>query len=488
MENETLLQLLKEQQSINKQMAAFMGKSQGLHVKAPAGAGTYTELHGDGSLFGARSVERDVISAHIRPLGLANRLPIFPTVTERPYFASLTGYTATSGSEQATPCADAPAGFVKGCNLTASFGRVARDTQTIEINKVMLQKNRGDFTDLMLRGQVLGGIGSPLTPDGLTDDQILNVVTKSEMVIAGVNMERKLGQMLWNGTPTANNAGGGYKEFPGLDNQITTGHVDAETQVACPALDSDVKNFNFNAVDGTTLDIVEYLSMIEFYLRYNARQMGLEPVSWVIAMTPSLWFELSAVWPCSYLTHRCGNGAGANPIVINDNVNINMRDTMRTGSYIDINGNRYPVIVDDGIPEDTNVTNGNLAAGEYASDIYFIPVSITGNFPVLYYEHVDYRRAASDIALLRGNETFWTDDGRFFWALEQVKFCYKLTMLTEPRVILRTPQLAGRLQNVKYSPLQHLRSSDPASAYFFDGGVSLRGNDAWGQVWGSSTS
>jgi len=481
--NEELLQKMAaslETQN-NALMSLLKSQSKGMHTKAPASGPTYTELHGDGSLFGSQSIERDVISAHIRPQGLASQLPLLPTVMENPRFASITGYTDTTGSEPTNPCDDAPAGYVKGCNLTAQFGRLKRDTQTIEIDKVPLRRNRGDFTDLMLRGRVLGLSG--LTPNGMTESDILNVVTKSEMVIASVNAERSLVTQMWQGTPTNNTAGGGYKEFPGLDSQIATGQVDADTNTACPALDADIKDFAYDAVDGTGRDIVEYLSMLEYYLRFNARRMGLDPVQWAVVMTPGLWFELSSVWPCSYLSHRCQTDTGSNPIVINDNVNTSMRDAMRNGMYIDINGNRYPVVEDDGINEATNVTNGNLALGEYASSIYMVPLTITGGFPVVYREHVDYRQTAPDVRLLRGREDFWTDDGIYYWAIEQDNFCYKLTMKTEQRIVLRTPQLAGKIQNVKYSPLQHLRSFDPDSPYFADGGVSVRGDETTYAVW-----
>jgi hypothetical protein len=71
--------------------------------------------------------------------------------------------------------------------------------------------------------------------------------------------------------------------------------------------------------------------------------------------------------------------------------------------------------------------------------------------------------------------TFWTDNGVYSWAIENIKWCYKLSLKTEQRVVLRTPQLAGKIQNVKYQPLQHLREAFPDSQYFFDGGVSVRG-------------
>jgi hypothetical protein len=400
-------------------------------------------------------------------------LPKLPSVTENPYFAILTGITDDVGAEATNPCDPNPTGYMKACTITAQFGRIARDTNVIDIDKVMLQLNRGETNDIVLRGRLLGdtGFGDMTSTAGA-----LNTVTKAEMVIAGVNLERKLAQHHWQGNIANNTAGGGYKEYPGLDSQIATGHIDAATGVACPAVDSDVKNFAYDLVGGAGRDIVEYLSMLEFYLTNNARKMGLDPVRWVVAMRPELWFELSAVWPCSYLSHRCTTDGATNPIVINDNANVSMRDEMRNGRFIDINGNRYPVVVDDGIFEHTNINNANVPVGSYASSIYMIPLTITGGFPVTYIEHVDYRAAASDIALLNGKERFWTDNGRFMWVVEQNRFCYLLSVKTEQRIVLRAPHLAGKIDAVAYSPLQHLRSFNPESPYFADGGVSLRAN------------
>lgn len=458
-----------------------------LATKAPALANSSTLLHGPGGIWSVSGLERDIITAHIRPVGLGAQLNAFPSVYTDPRFGSLTGYTATVGSEPAYPCSDAPAGYVKSCMLTAQFGRVARQTQTIEIDQVILKLHRGDFTDLNLRGAVLGDQGE-FNMSGMSQADILNVVTKSEMVGVGVQIERWLTNMLWQGNPANNNAGGGYKEFPGLDRQIATGQMDADTQTLCPALDSDVKSFAYNDVCGTGLDIVEYVSMMEYYLRFNAERMGLMPTTWIIVMRPGLWHELTKCWPCRYNTSGC---------TIKDSANIDavpqidaadmtrLRDEMRRNMVLDINGHSYQVVVDDGIFEHNNVNNANLKAGEYASSLYFVPIKITGNFPVTYWEYVDYRQAQSDMSLLNGMETFWSDNGRFFWALEQIKWCYTLTAKVEPRVILRTPQLAGKIQYIKYSPLQHTREFDPSSSYFADGGVSLRAKPTSYAVWGN---
>jgi hypothetical protein len=371
------------------------------------------------------------------------------------------------GAEPAQACLDAPTAYMKGCNLTARFGMLRRDTNTIEMDKVMLKKNRGDFTDLVLRGRVLGL--TDLQPSGLNEGQILDIITAAEMVNVGVQTERYLNKKLWQGSFLVQN------EFPGLDVQIATGQKDADTGTLCPSLDSDVKDFAFDSISGNGRSIVEYLSMLEFYLNYNARTMGLDPVKWVIVMRPELWFELTAIWPCQYNTTKCSPAVSANSTVfIDGRENVSERDAMRNGLYIDINGNRYQVVLDTGVYEYTNINNANVPAGSYASNIYFVPLTIQGGFPVTYREYVDYRQAAPDVNMLRGLEQFfWTDNGVYAWYVEQIKFCYKLGLKTEQRVVLRTPQLAGRIDKVLYTPLQHLRDSDPASPYWANGGVSL---------------
>jgi hypothetical protein len=467
MENEEILKIIAENSARQTQMLEFLSKEKddGFHYKTPATTLTAPRLHGSSGIFTGPGLERDVITAHIRPMGIGNVLPLIPSTSEDPRFATLTGYTDVVGDEPDEACEDAPAGYVKGCNLTARFGMIRRDTNTIEMDKVMLKVNRGDFTDLVLRGRVLGLSG--LEPSGLNEGQILDVITMSEMVNTGVQTERKLMNEMWQGTL------GVSTEFPGLDSQIATGQQDADTGTLCASLDSDVKDYNLQSIGAS---IVNYLSQLEWYLNHNAQRMGLDPVRWVIVMRADLWFELTAVWPCAYNTTKCSPAVDTNSTVFLDGRENTMdRDNMRRGMYIDINGRRYDVIIDDGIFEHNSTNNAGLIPGEFASSIYMVPLTITGGFPVTYREFVDYRQAAPDVSLLRGLERFfWTDGGVYSWAFEDIKWCYKLSLKTEQRVILRTPQLAGRIDNVKYSPLQHLRDFDPDSPYFYDGGVSIR--------------
>ena len=451
--------------------------------KTPASSPTAVELHGLGSLFGSHSIEREVVTAHVRPFGLGSQLPKIPTVFEQPFYSAITGVTDVAGSEPTEPCDDAPRAWMKVCDLTAQFGRLARDTGTIEIDKVMLKKNRGDFTDLRLYGELLGMSG--FTVDGLTSDQILNIVTKAEMVIAAIALERELSHQLWQGSIWAN--AGAYKEFPGLMFQVATGQMDAHSGTVCPALDSDVKNFGLQDVEdmNSLRDIVGHLQALEAFLWHNAYTMGLTPVDFVLCLRPELWFILSAIWPCAYNTNKCsvmdtGLIDAVPQIDAADMTGI--RDAMRQGMFIDINGRRYPVVIDSGIYEGTNTTKAGVPAGCYSSSIFLLPLRAAG-LTTLYMEHIDYRAAQPDVALMRGKAPFWTDGGMYYWAMEDEKWCIKLSVKTEMRVILRTPHLAGRIDDILYCPTQHFRSPYPDDPYFVDGGVSMRPDETTYHVW-----
>lgn len=453
-------------------------KSGDLHTKHDAGgAMTAQQLHGLGGVFAQLGADPDVLSTYVRPQSISNILPIYPSVDEDPRYWTLTGFTAPSGSQPTNACDAAPTGYTKGCQLTAYFGLKRFDTQEIEMDKVMLRINRGDFKDLRFVGNPILG-GTNLAPGNVTRDNALNVITAMEMLRTAAYMEMALHNDIWTGTVAAGS-------FPGLAVQVATGQVDAATGTACASLDSDVKNFAYNDVCGTTLDIVEYLSSMMYYLESLAADTGMAPVRWVLAMRPQLWFELSACWPCKYMTDRCKTSqVGYNALTVNDSNNVDMRDRLRNSKRLPVNGIEYEVVTDTGIFEHNNANNGNLNPGEFASSIYAIPVTVAGNFPATYREYVDYRAAAPDEAFLRGRQSwFHTDMGMYSWTYLETRWCYLLSLKTEQRVVLRTPQLAGVLQNVMYSPLQHLREPDYSSSYHVDGGVSYRTAGTRYAVW-----
>lgn len=473
-----------------EQLAAVLqtvaGNGGNLHTKAPGNIHSAMLLQQPGGMFAVTGMDTDVISTHIAPRGLGAMIPSFGSDVDDPRFGFLTGFSDDIGSEAVYPCDDAPTGYMKAATLTASFGRLMRQTQTIEVDK-LLHRKRGVNNNLRLLNSMLtGNVGLNLST--MSDGDIMNLVVKAEMVSVGVRLERKLAKMFWSGAVANQTAHGGYKEFPGLDAQIATGQVDAESNTAVPAADSLIYNYGYSDVDGSAKDIVEYMSMMAYQLQDIAERTNMTPVTWAIVMRPELWFELSAIWACRYLTHRCAApGVSALSINVTGNEQVAMRDAMREGKYIIINGVRYPVVLDDGIFEHTNVNNASVPAGHWASSIYFVPLRVRGSFPVLYWEHIDYTELGRQLAPLgagQRNTPFWTDNGRYLWVYRENGYCFDLQVKLEPRIILRTPHLAGKIQAVRYSPMEHLRSPFPENPYWKNGGVSFRPEDTDGYaVW-----
>lgn len=462
--------------------------AQALQALAGGGAPTYKAVsstptttygHGNGGLLSAPGMSRDIINAMLLPhLGLQSLLPSYPSNQQNPLYGILTGVTATSGSEPTGPCDDPPvAGLMKLCTQSYVFGRQSRMTRVFELDRVGLTTNRGEFADFRLVGNpvqdnpnvpTMPGVGSP-------QEALNNEIAKSNFELA-VAWARDFGPRLYTGNPTNNTSGGGDKYYRGLDGLINTGYRDAETGQACAAADSIVASFNSANVGTNGTSIVNTLTSITRRLRFNAVEMGLAPVKWVIAMRWSAFYQLTEVWPCAYLTYRCQNMNSAGQPMTATVADYNtMRDQMRgnwderTGQYLLIDGVKWPVVIDDTIPETA------LSAGAFNSSIYFVPLTVVGGTQVTYMEYVDYTAPGGAMDMARayasGDSYMATDNGRFLWHKKPpTNFCVQALVKSEPRLILRTPQLAARLTNVAYTPIQHERDWATTGYYFANGG------------------
>jgi hypothetical protein len=459
------------------------------HTKAPGNAMAAQNLSGPGGLFSVVGAENTVMSTYVRPRGLGEFLRAVGNNNTDPRYPVFVGYDAESGTEPDYPCEDAPMpGPARAATLMGQYGRIMRQSRTIEIDDVF-RRSRVDVGSFRLMGSMFG-TDNPLSPGrNMSQNDVLNLVVASQMASMGVAFERKLTQLMWRGTPANNTTNGGYKEFPGLDSQIATGQLDAESGTAVPALDSYIANFGYALVDNTTTDIVNVIHNMERYLFDKAERQGLSPVEWVFVMRPDLWYELTAIWPCRYLTNRCADASGTEVMVINDRTNVDERDRMRRDQMLEVNGRRYRVVLDDGIYEKNNTIDAvNVPAGTFSSSIYFIPLRLQGNFPATYWEHMDYSSLGRELRPLGGGSakpTFWTDGGRFMWTIRHNGFCFDLQAKVEPRVILAAPQLAGKIQNVRYASSPHLVSPYPGTDGYLNGGVTSRtvttGEAVWNQ-------
>ncbi len=436
-------------------------------------------LHGPGGIFGVRGLERSVISTHTGITGsLAEMIPVRGSNVMNPLFAYITGFVRSDQQEKNNVCDDPyDAGPFKTCIQTTVFGRKEFATRQLEINKVGQQNTRGEFFDLQLENsplvQQMAGIFQGLTGLSNSDSVLGGQEMVSRFMEVAVAYQRWFCPQVYSGNPSNSKAGGGYKEFPGLDLLIGTNKIDALSGVACPSLYSDVKDFGYRLVSSTTdPDIHKTLSTMMYILEMRAIQQGLAPVDFRIVMRHQLFFELTRVWPLQYNTSDTGSlASGLDAVYLQ---NVKERDDMRREQYLIVNGKKYGVFLDGCIPEDNKADNAALPVSGFASDIYIVPMTaMGGTLRTLYWEYFDYKagplQAAQDI---RASAWFWSDNGVFLWHVKPPdNWCIEAIVKTEPRLILRTPQLAGRLLNVGYVPLQHVNDPLPSQDYWVNGGV-----------------
>jgi hypothetical protein len=474
--------------SLTKAFSSVMADAMAQAMKATvADPPPYNQIHGHGSLFGAVQVgiDPEVVSAMMHWRGVGEHIPIRAVRTLEDFLPFITGVEETSSTERSTECGNCISGETEACIQHFPTGLVCRETKAIKLSRAIERLNRGDIDLDLLNNQL--GSDSPWHPGfaPTSASDIMQIYTAWALLFELPPLfMQKLSPMVYTGNPT-NNVGNAYREFRGLQLLVNTGHVDAFANVTCPALDSDVKDFNFGDVKTQqNPSFYETLEMAHFYVADNARGQRLDPAQWAIVMRGGLWQILSSIIPVQSIAATLMNAAVPASFRINLNGTeiVNERNNLRQSGVIALNGQQVPVIVDDGIPELNNANNANLDPGEYASDVYVLPIRYLGNREGMRIEYKDYRFITPEIAAtdsMIGGFYKASPDGRFSWSLVRDGPCFKIQAETEPRIILRTPQLAARIQNVKYVPLQHLREPDFDSPYFFKGGVSTRGPTAY---------
>lgn len=451
----------------------------------PSSTPTANYAHGPAGLFSHPALEQPLYSAVVTPwTGLQYVLPVRGTIKTDPLYGIVTGVTATSGSEPTGVCDDPPTvGLAKLCMQSYSLGRESRQTSVLDVSRGDRITDRGEHTDFIVYGNPFGVEKNWLVPGVSPEFGSVGVGEATKrMVEFMVAWSRDFASVIYTGTPTANTSGGGYKEPQGLDIIINTGHRDAENGQLCAAADSIVRSFgSINISTGTAAQqgsLVRLIAYIYRNLQQNAGQMNLAPLDLALVMRFSLFYEITEVWPIAYSTYRDSLVPTGSTNFVNATDAQRMRDEMRAdlimrkGQYLLIDGQRVPVILDDAIAETT------LANGAFSSSIYFVPLRILGGREATFLEYFDY--GAANVLKNAGymapdNSYSLSDNGRFLLHKKPpTNFCTQLVALTEWRVVCTTPQLAGRITNIAYSPLIHERSGDPSSNYFADGGRTSR--------------
>ena len=458
----------------------------GLKHDAPGTPITVGYSHGPGGHLSFPGVDPAVFHTIMGAQSMLGQLPATGSLYMNPTYQVLTGVTDETGDEPAGVCDEGPvAGLLKSCLITSVFGRYKRQTEEVELDRVGQRVDRADPMDLAMVGSpidetgIFGGPGGA----GVPSDLLTNEVSQ-KFWERNVTFQRLLARQLWIGNPTNNNAGGGYREMTGFDVLINTGYVDAQNNQACAAVDSYLSDFGHQRLDlaGGGTAIVNAITDMWYQVNDRANRMGMTPVRWQFAMRPQLFYELTGVWPCSYMTNRC-QVTGNEEVVVEGSEQVKFRDAMRQGKYLLIDGQQVPVVLDDGIAEDTDTESASVPAGCFGTDVYLIPMSVVGGRAVTFLEYFQYTNPAIQAAL--GNMILGRIEGAFITWPVQTRGCLQWESKIEPRLVLRTPWLAARLQNVVYCPVQHTRDAFPDEPYFTDGGRTSRPGPSYYSIWQS---
>jgi len=375
--------------------------------------------------------------------------------------------------------------LMKFCSLANTLGNYKMSTREVDIFRAGRVSDMTDAMTVQIANEMPQGVFGTPTPTPSLQNAVSNELAARiwEMILG---FQRMFYPRTFIGSP-ANNVGTAM-DIVGLDIHINKGNkIDSTSQASCTAADSDVKSFGNNLV-GSATNIMRYLEMTDAFVMYKARRQGLGTPEYIIAMRPELWQEITEIVP----VQKYQKVIAAVNLVTNGRATLtaegalNERNIMRDSLLIPLNGRMVRVVVDDTIAE---TSLGNISGiPTYASTIYGIPLTVMGGFPVTFWEYFnhDNDQAAMIEAAARGL-TWTTDGGLFRWTSEFAKGCLKLNATMTPRLRMRTPQIAWRIDNVAYQPLQHFSSWDPNSAYFVDGGPTTGGANKYYSAWAPST-
>lgn len=385
-----------------------------------------------------------------------------------------TGQTAGSGSNATGFCGNPPvAGQLKTCKQSFIWGDFYIKTQLNAIPKIGELRNRADVPGEIFNA---GPNGNPLIPDimyQMTDTRDQLAV---ELYTVGNEANRSITKVGIIGDTTLGSAStqrGFISEFKGLDGQIKTGYRDADNNALCAAADSDVLSFNAS-VSGTIgggdgRNIVQALSDLVYSAKERADKVGLTGVVWAFVMRRDQFKAVADVYACSYATYRCVNTNAGQP-QNQDALAINqLRLAMINGQYLLVDGVEVPVVFSEGIPRET------LANNTYKADIYFVPVSWNG-MPLLRLEYfpMDNQYATRFRTFAAVDELQVINNGMYLVGKRSTPFCLEYHFAARWRLILETPFLAARCDDVWYTYLAKLNTAYPNESGYVDGGVTYR--------------
>lgn len=436
--------------------------------------------HGYNALWNQPGVEPGVISTYIGPIGLEQALESMGHVQMsmylNPVFQILTGQTAGSGSEATSVCSEEVPipGDLKVCNQTYPFGEFTEKSRPIRVDNAGELINRSEPLDLRLLNNPFGD-AAKIIPTG-TQNLFRNKLTKAVVELTNDFRRRYAGLLFTGNIVNASyyDSGAYGYQFQGLDKLVNTGYTDTFTQQACSAADSCVVSAaQMNIQNNAAATVQRY---VENYRAraYLAEQVGVTDVEFAFVMRYQKFLALTQVWPCAYETYRCyvtPPVAGSVVVDVSASEQQAMRQAMRDGKYLLIDGKKVPVIID------TTMVELNIGGGDFQSDTYLLPLrSATLGGQLLYVDYFNYRGEFGMQAIISQlgpqDEYRVSPDGRYaIFFMGGTAFCKQVLMRTRKRLILRAPFLACKFEDEAYAVYVHEREYQPGTSFFEDGGL-----------------
>lgn len=460
---------------IQQQVNALLAQQR---TKDSATTGLAIAPHGYNALFNNFGIEPGVPTTYIGPRGLEQALESMGHVQKsqllNPVFEILTGQTASSGEEPTTPCDEnVPIpGDLKVCNQTWPFGEFTMKTKPIRVDNAGELINRSEILDLRLLNNPFADANN-IVPTG-SANLFRNKLTKAVVELTN-DFKRRYARLFFTGSPL-NTAGstGGYLEYNGLERIVNDSYQDVFTGVACPAANSLVSTFTATPMQSAASQYVT--TMVETYRaqKYLAEQLLASDVQFAFVMRHQALLSFTQIWPCAYETYRCYvTPPVAGSVVVDTSASDQsaLREAMRSGHYLLIDGEKVPVIID------TTMVEANIGGGNFMSDVYLVPLkSATLGGQQLYIDYFDYRGpfGMQEIINQLGPQDEYrvSPDGRYaIHFLGGTSFCKQVEIRTRKRIILRSPFLAARLQDAQYAVYQHEREWEPGTSFYEDGGL-----------------
>jgi hypothetical protein len=164
-------------------------------------------------------------------------------------------------------------------------------------------------------------------------------------------------------------------------------------------------------------------------------------------MRKEVFHRLTEYIACNYASSRCTPNGSKTVLNIDGGDYTGWRDAMRMGRYLLVHGMQIPVIFSSGIDLE------GIGADTFRTDLYFVPMMGAGR-PLTYLQYfpLDNPYVTEYAGFPTENSSPYTTLNNGLWAASsaQTPLCKEFHFASQMRLIVDTPNLAGRIDDVEF--------------------------------------